>query len=149
MPLTRLVVRGVLGSITILLLLLLSSMPTARAAATVYVSVSGGSDSYSCNSTDLPCATLQGALKVLGSSPGTVVIAAGVYTGANNTGLTLATANVTLVGVGDVRFDGNGTLAGWTLSGVGVQVVNLAFSRFYSTGTARDCLHLRILWLIL
>jgi hypothetical protein len=72
---------------------------------------------------------------LIASNPGTIYIAAGTYSGAGNTGLTITTSNVSLVGNGSVLFQGGGTAQGWILSGNSFRVQNVFFSGFATNGT--------------
>jgi hypothetical protein len=114
----------------------------AEAQTTLYVSVSTGVDGPSCGTVGSPCTSLHGALTVLGSDPGSIVIAAGTYTGANNTNLNIAVSNVSIVTIGLVTFSGGGSVRGWTLSGNNVLIENIVFSNFKPIGsfesTCRD-----------
>jgi hypothetical protein len=105
-----------------------------EAQTTLQVSVSTGADGPSCGTTGSPCASLQGALTVLGSNPGSINVAAGTYAGANNTNLNLVVSTVAIFGVGVVTFSGGGTMQGWTLSGNGVVIENVIFSEFSTSG---------------
>jgi hypothetical protein len=108
-----------------------------EAQTTLQVSVSTGADGPSCGIAGSPCASLQGALTVLGSNPGSISIMAGTYTGANNTNLNIAVSNVSIVGIGLVTFSGDGFVAGWTLSGNNGLIENIVFSNFRTTGLCR------------
>jgi hypothetical protein len=107
----------------------------AEAQTTLYVSGSTGVDGPGCGTVGSPCASLQGALTVLGSNPGTISIAAGTYTGSSNTNLNIAVSGVSIVGIGNVTFSGGGSVQGWTLSGNDVVIDNIVFSNFNSTGS--------------
>jgi hypothetical protein len=76
----------------------------------------------------------------LGSNPGSIVIAAGAYTGASNTNLNIALSDLSIVGIGNVTFSGDGSVSGWTLSGNNVGIENIVFSGFMTTGLcSRSC----------
>jgi hypothetical protein len=110
----------------------------AEAQTPLYVSVSTGVDGPTCGTVGSPCASLQGALNVLGSSAGSIFIAAGMYTGANNTNLNIAVSNVSIVTIGLVTFSGGGSVQGWTLSGNNVVIENIVFSNFQTIGSRRN-----------
>jgi hypothetical protein len=106
----------------------------AEAQTTIHVSVSTGADGPSCGTTGSPCASLAGALTVLSSGPGSIVIAAGTYSGATNTNLSITLSDVSIIGTGAVTFSGGGTVQGWTLNGNGNSIQNIIFSRLYTPG---------------
>jgi hypothetical protein len=107
----------------------------AEAQTSLHVSVSTGADGPSCGTAGSPCASLQGALIILSSNPGIIFIAAGTYTGANNTNLNIAASSVSIVGIGLVTFSGGGSVRGWTLTGNNVVIENIVFSNFNTTGS--------------
>jgi hypothetical protein len=105
-----------------------------EAQTNIHVSVVTGADGPSCGTTGFPCASLQGALTVLGSSSGSISIAAGTYTGASNTNLSIVLSQVSIVGIGKVVFSGRRSSRGWTLEGTNIVIENIAFSEFSTTG---------------
>jgi hypothetical protein len=105
-----------------------------EAQTTLHVSISTGVDGPACGTVGSPCVSLQGALTVLGSSPGIISVAAGTYTGSSNTNLNIAFSDVSIVGIGSVTFSGGGSVRGWTLSGNNVLIENIVFSNFQATG---------------
>jgi hypothetical protein len=107
----------------------------AEAQTSLYVSVTTGVDGPSCGTTGSPCASLHGALTVLGANPGNISIAAGTYTGASNTNLSIAVSNVSIIGIGLVTFSGGGSVQGWTLSGSTIMIKNMVFANFKTTGS--------------
>jgi hypothetical protein len=107
----------------------------AEAQTTLHVSVSSGVDGPTCGTAGSPCASLQGALTVLGTNTGTIFITAGTYTGASNTHLHIAVSDVSIVGIGNVTFSGGGSVQGWTLSGNNVGIEDIVFSNLNTTGS--------------
>jgi hypothetical protein len=105
-----------------------------EAQTTLHVSVSTGADGPACGTMGSPCASVQGALTVLGSNPGSINIAAGTYTGASNTNLNITVSNVSIVAIGSVTFSGGGSVRGWTLNGNNTLIENIVFSNFKTTG---------------
>jgi hypothetical protein len=108
-----------------------------EAQTTLHVNVVTGVDGPSCGIPGSPCASLQGALTILGSNPGTIFIAAGMYTGANNTNIHIDVSNVSIIGIENVTFSGGGSVQGWTLNGNDVVIENIVFSNFQTTGSFR------------
>jgi hypothetical protein len=118
---------------------------SAEAQTTLHVSVSTGTDGPGCGTAGSPCASMQGALTVLASNPGTVSIAAGTYSGASNTNLNIALSSVSIIGIGNVTFNGGGSVQGWTMSGNNVVIESIVFSNFNTTGSFGTPLHISLL----
>jgi hypothetical protein len=109
----------------------------AKGQTTLHVSVSTGVDGPTCGTAGSPCSSLQGALTVLGSNPGSILIAAGTYSGVGNTNMTIVASNTSIVGIGSVTFSGGGSGHGWTVSGNNTLIENIVFSNFRTTGLCR------------
>ena len=111
------------------------NMDTASAdPGIIYVNVSSGNDAWNgqsaiCNGTSGPKKTISGGTAVV-TANGTVNIANGIYTGASNSGITIA-KNMTIKGQskdGTIINGSNNTRIFTINSGVNVTLLNLTIS---------------------
>ena len=118
-----------LGLIGLCIVLTASSV---SAASTVYVNATGGSDSNN-GTIDHPYQTIYQGISSVDEN-GTVKIADGVYTGTNNTNITI-TKNVNINGQSQTGTIINGTGTNWIfsiVSGVNVTITNLTLTNGYT-----------------